>query len=88
MTATLERNRDDAMAQIQAAWVNRSSSVTSICRELGIPRSSFYAWAKNQTAADRQLPAITRLTNRLNAAGHDCSVDLIAKLVRESGLRN
>jgi len=76
-----------------------------MCRLLGIPRSSFYAWrhrVETATAARRRLLAVQvksvfdrgrgaygcrRVTAALNRDGHECSVGLVAELMRQLGLR-
>jgi putative transposase len=76
-----------------------------MCRLLGVPRSSFYAWrnrAETPTAArrrelaehvrrifddSRQTSGCRRVAAQLNRGGHECSVGLIADLMRELELR-
>lgn len=74
-----------------------------MCRPLGVPRSSFYAWrhqAGITTAARRREPTARsafetgrgacgcrRVAAQLNRDGHPCSVGLVADLMRELGLR-
>ncbi len=76
-----------------------------MCRQLGVPRSSFYAW-RNRTetptpARRRELAVKVRRVfddsrrrraaggwpAQLNREGHECSVGLVADLMRELGLR-
>jgi putative transposase len=79
--------------------------VAWMCRLLGVPRSSFYAWrnkAETATAARRRELAAhvrrvfdagrgaygcRRVTAQLNREGIECSVGLVADLMREAGLR-
>jgi putative transposase len=79
--------------------------VAWMCRLLGVPRSSFYAWrrrAESPSAARRRELAVhvarvfeagrgaygcRRVAAQLNRDGHDCSVGLVAVLMREAGLR-
>lgn len=79
--------------------------VAWMCRLLGVPRSSFYAWrnrAESAAAARRRELAdqvrrvfaagrgaygCRRVAAQLNREGHDCSVGLVADLMRELGLR-
>jgi putative transposase len=76
-----------------------------MCRQLGVPRSSFYAWqrrALSPTAARRVQLAVhvrrvfddargtygcRRVTAQLNREGYECSVGLVAELMREADLR-
>jgi transposase InsO family protein len=76
-----------------------------MCAQLGLPRSSFYAWrcrVESPTAARRRLLAIEvrrvfddcrqtsgcrRVAAQLNREGHECSVGLVADLMRELGLK-
>ena len=76
-----------------------------MCAQLGVPRSSFYAWrcrVESPTAARRRLLAIEvrrvfddcrqtsgcrRVAAQLNREGHECSVGLVADLMRELGLK-
>jgi putative transposase len=76
-----------------------------MCRLLGVPRSTFYAWrARTETptaARRRELSVhVTRVFDRgrgaygcrrvaahLNREGYECSVGLVAELMRELGLR-
>ena len=76
-----------------------------MCRLLGVPRSTFYAWrdrAETPTAARRRELAgarqrvfergrgaygCRRVAAQLNRKGHECSVGLVAELMRELGLR-
>ena len=75
-----------------------------MCRLLGVPRSSFYAWrnrVETPTAArrrelsehvcrlfdeSRQTSGCRRITAALNREGHECSVGLVADLMRALGL--
>jgi transposase InsO family protein len=75
-----------------------------MCRLLGVPRSSFYAWrgrVETPTAArrrelavhvtrvftdSRQTSGCRRVTAALNREGHECSVGLVAALMRGLGL--
>jgi transposase InsO family protein len=79
-------------------------SVSWMCRLLGVPRSSFYAWrnrVETPTAArrrelgehvrrvfhaSRQTSGCRRVAAALNRDGHECSVGLVADLMRELGL--
>jgi putative transposase len=79
--------------------------ISWMCRLLGVPRSSFYAWrnrAETATAARRRELSVKvaaaftagrgaygcrRVAAQLNRHGHDCSVGLVADLMRELGLR-
>jgi putative transposase len=76
-----------------------------MCRQLGVARSSFYAWrdrTETPTAArrrrlaehvarvfdeSRQTYGCRRIAAALNRDGHECSVGLVADLMRELGLR-
>ncbi len=87
---------DAEKANYKVAWM---------CRLLGVPRSSFYAWrnrAETATAARRRELAAQvrrvfaagrgaygcrRVAAQLNRDGHECSVGLVADLMRELGLR-
>jgi transposase InsO family protein len=80
-------------------------SIVWMCRQLGVPRSSFYAWrnrAETPTQArrrelavhvrrvfdaSRQTSGCRRVAAQLNREGHECSVGLVADLMRELGLR-
>ena len=80
-------------------------AISWMCRLLGVPRSSFYAWrnrAETPTAARRRELAglvrrvfaagrgaygCRRVAAQLNREGRDCSVGLVAELMRELGLR-
>jgi putative transposase len=80
-------------------------AVAWMCRLLGVPRSSFYAWrnkAETATAARRRELAAhvrrvfdagrgaygcRRVAAQLNREGIECSVGLVADLMREAGLR-
>ena len=76
-----------------------------MCAQLGVPRSSFYAW-RNRTETptqarrrelavqvrrvfddSRQTSGCRRVAAQLNREGHECSVGLVADLMRELGLR-
>jgi putative transposase len=75
-----------------------------MCRLLGVPRSSFYAWrnrvetpsgARRRELAvrvrrvfedSRQTSGCRRVAAQLNRAGHECSVGMVADLMRELGL--
>ena len=75
-----------------------------MCRLLGVPRSSFYAWrhrvetptqARRRRLAQqvqrvfddsRQTSGCRRVAAQLNRDGHECSVGLVADLMRELGL--
>lgn len=79
-------------------------TISWMCRMLGVPRSSFYAWrnrTETPTAArrrqlaghvrrvfdeSRQTSGCRRVTAQLNREGHECSVGLVADLMRELGL--
>jgi putative transposase len=76
-----------------------------MCDQLGVARSSFYAWrhrvetptqARRRQLAEhvqrvfddsRQTSGCRRVTAQLNREGHECSVGLIADLMRELGLK-
>jgi putative transposase len=76
-----------------------------MCAQLGVPRSSFYAWrnrAETPTQArrrelavevrrvfheSRQTSGCRRVAAQLNREGYECSVGLVADLMRELGLR-
>jgi putative transposase len=76
-----------------------------MCRLLGMPRSTFYAWrtrTETPTAARRRQLAVhvrrvfdrgrgaygcRRVAAQLNREGHECSVGLVAELMRQLGLR-
>jgi putative transposase len=80
-------------------------TISWMCRMLGVPRSSFYAWrnrTETPTAArrrelaghvrrvfdeSRQTSGCRRVTAQLNREGHECSVGLVADLMRELGLK-
>jgi putative transposase len=87
---------DAEKANYKIAWM---------CRLLGVPRSSFYAWrnrAETVTQARRRELAVhvrrvfetgrgaygcRRVTAQLNREGIECSVGLVACLMRAAGLR-
>jgi putative transposase len=87
---------DAEKANYKVAWM---------CRLLGVPRSSFYAWrhrAESASAARRRELVVhvarvfeagrgaygcRRVAAQLNREGRDCSVGLVAELMRETGLR-
>lgn len=76
-----------------------------MCGQLGVARSSFYAWrnrTETPTAArrrdlaerittifddSRQTSGCRRVAAQLNRGGHECSVGLVADLMRELGLK-
>jgi putative transposase len=78
--------------------------IAFMCRQLRVPRSSFYAWANrvetptqarrralaaaitDEFAASRQTSGCRRITAALNRAGIECSIGLVADLMRELGL--
>jgi putative transposase len=79
--------------------------ISWMCAQLGVPRSSFYAW-QNRTETptqarrrelatevrrvfdeSRQTSGCRRVAAQLNREGHECSVGLVADLMRELGLR-
>ena len=75
-----------------------------MCRQLRVPRSSFYAWTNRAESptrarrralavevaaefeASRQTSGCRRITAALNRRGIECSVGLVADLMRELGL--
>lgn len=90
------------MRLIEQAWISRTGSVSRMCRELGVSRTSFYEWLDYEppptvirraeiTESIRELRAkaggshigLRQLTRTLNSRGIDCSVDLVARCVRE-----
>jgi putative transposase len=100
--------RPDASVAERCALVEAEKAtytVTWMCAQLGVPRSSFYAWrcrVESPTAARRRLLAIEvrrvfddcrqtsgcrRVAAQLNREGHECSVGLVADLMRELGLK-
>jgi putative transposase len=76
-----------------------------MCAQLGVPRSSYYAWrnrVETPTQARRRELAVEirrifgdsqqssgcrRVAAALNREGHECSVGLVADLMRELGLK-
>ncbi len=80
-------------------------NISMMCKMLGVPRASYYAWQKRPVSQRKQRRAMIgmvvestfrdfkkrygapRLTEELNAQGIECSVNHIAKLLRERGLR-
>ena len=76
-----------------------------MCRLLGVPRSSYYAWCRRvetPTRARRRELAVLiraafndsrqtfgcrRIARALNRAGHECSIGLVADLMRELDLK-
>lgn len=76
-----------------------------MCEQLGVARSSFYAWrtrtetptqARRRQLAEhvrrvfeesRQTSGCRRVAAQLNREGHECSVGLVADLMRELGLK-
>jgi putative transposase len=78
--------------------------VAFMCRLLGVPRSSFYAWTNRvetpsrarrralagevagEFTASRQTSGCRRITAALNRRGIECSVGMVADLMRQLGL--
>ena len=100
--------RPDAPVALRCALVEAEKAhypIAWMCRLLGVPRSSFYAWrhrVDTATAARRRLLSVQvkrvfdrgrgtygcrRVTAALNRDGHECSVGLVAELMRQLGLR-